>query len=63
MLCCSSYLVVALGVQAVVVLTVLVGAVDVATVLTARKPEEKRGSGQAPFWVPGPRRTLPGPKT
>lgn len=33
--CLRTYLVVALGVEAVVVLAVLVGAVDVATVLTA----------------------------
>ena len=37
------YLVVALRVKAVVVLTVLVGAVDMATVLTAGEPAERKG--------------------
>lgn len=41
------YLVVALGVKAVVVLAVLVGTVDVATVLAAREPGGRRGAVRA----------------
>lgn len=52
------YLVVALGVQAMVVLAVLVGAVDVATVLTAREPAGRRG-GLRPRWIAAPGQTLP----
>lgn len=54
------YLVVALRVEAVVVLAVLVGTVDVATVLTAREPAEGRGQAQATL-RPASRTTLPGP--
>lgn len=52
------YLVVALRVKAVVVLTVLVGAVDMATVLTAGEPAERKG-GLSPLWASAPGRTLP----
>lgn len=45
------YLVVALGVEAVVVLAVLVGAVDVAAVLAAREPAERSGRLRS-LWVP-----------
>lgn len=53
------YLVVALGVQAMVVLSVLVGAVDVATVLTAREPAGRRRGGLRPLWPAALGRTLP----
>lgn len=52
------YLVVALRVKAVIVLTVLVGAMDVATVLTAREPEG-RGAGLRPLRAAALGRTLP----
>lgn len=41
------YLVVALGVEAVVMLSVLVRAVDVATVLAAREPANRREHRQS----------------
>lgn len=53
------YLVVALGVEAVVVLAVLVGTVDVAAVLTAGEPAD--GGRFRPCCVPVPGKTLQGP--
>lgn len=47
------YLVVALGVQAVVVLAVLVGAVDVAAVLAAREPAGEGSAQSSPGPGPG----------
>lgn len=48
----GSYLVVTLGVQAMVVFSVLVGAVDVAAVLTAREPAGRTVSSGLPGQQP-----------